>query len=149
MLEWLESNEVIIQALASASAAMFVLTVLAVILVIIRIPENYFIRDRRPADTITRHWFVHGTVVVLKNAGGVICILVGLALLVLPGQGLLLILVGLMLTNFPHKYEIEQRIVGRRSIERIVNWIRRRAGRPPLRTRAPDATRSDSMSVAP
>ena len=132
VLAWLQSNQGIIQALASGSAAMFVLTLLAVVLVIIRIPEDYFVRDRRPDEPITRHWVVHGALVVLKNALGVVCILVGLALLVLPGQGLLLILVGLMLTNFPHKYELEQRIVGRRPIRRIVNWIRGRAGRPPL-----------------
>lgn len=149
MREWLEQNEVIIQALASASAAMFVLTLLAVILVIIRIPEDYFVRDHRPDKAITRHWILHSTLVVAKNLAGVICILVGLALLVLPGQGLLLILVGLMLTNFPHKYEIEQRIVSRRSIEQIVNWVRHRARRPPLRTPAREATGSHPPSVAP
>jgi len=124
----------IIQALASASAAMFVVTLLAVILVIIHIPEDYFVRDHRPDEPITRHWFVHGSLVVLKNVAGVVFILVGLVLLVLPGQGLLLILVGLMLTNFPHKYEMEQRIVSRRPIKRILNWVRRRARRPPLQT---------------
>jgi len=139
VLAWLEQHQGIIQGLASASAAMFVLTILAVVLVIIQIPEDYFVRDRRPVETGTRHWILHGTIVVLKNLAGVICILVGLALLVLPGQGLLLILIGLMLTNFPHKYELEQSIVSRASIRRIVNWIRRRAARPPLRTRSPEA----------
>ena len=71
VLEWLQSNQGIIQALASGSAAMFVLTLLAVVLVIIRIPEDYFVRDRRPDEPITRHWVVHGALVVLKNATSV------------------------------------------------------------------------------
>jgi len=59
-------------------------------------------------------------------------ILAGIAMLVLPGQGLLSILIGVTLLNFPGKYALERRIVGRPAVSRTLNRIRARARRPPL-----------------
>ena len=63
---------------------------------------------------------------------GVVFILAGLAMIVLPGQGVLTILIGLALTNFPGKYALEQRLVRRPAVSGALNWIRQKAGRPPL-----------------
>jgi hypothetical protein len=59
-------------------------------------------------------------------------------MLVLPGQGLLAILVGVMLANFPGKYALERRIISRPAVARGVNRIREMAGRPPFEL-PPDA----------
>ena len=56
----------------------------------------------------------------------------GVAMLVLPGQGLLTILIGLMLISFPGKRGLERRIVGRPTILRILNGMRARRSLPPL-----------------
>ena len=59
--------------------------------------------------------------------------LAGLAMLVLPGQGLLTILIGLMLLDFPGKRRLERRIVARPAILAMLNRMRARRGRDPLR----------------
>jgi hypothetical protein len=69
---------------------------------------------------------------VIKNLIGGVFILAGLVMLVLPGQGLLTILIGITLTNFPGKYKLEQGLARRRSILRAMNWIRGKAHRTPL-----------------
>ena len=56
----------------------------------------------------------------------------GLAMLVLPGQGVITILVGITLLNFPGKRRLELRIVRQRPVLLAINWIRARANRPPL-----------------
>jgi len=56
----------------------------------------------------------------------------GIIMLVLPGQGIFTILIGIMLLNFPGKYRLERWIVARRPVLRSINWLRRRAGRAPL-----------------
>ena len=53
-------------------------------------------------------------------------------MLVLPGQGILMIVLGLTMVNFPRKREVECWILHRSAVERVVNWIRRKGGQEPL-----------------
>ena len=69
----------------------------------------------------------------LKNLLGLLLMVMGVAMLVLPGQGILSILIGLSLMNFPGKYRLERYIAGRRPIRKSLNWIRARAGVEPLK----------------
>jgi hypothetical protein len=70
--------------------------------------------------------------VLLKNLLGVALVLAGVAMLVLPGQGVLTILLGLMFMNFPGKRRLEQRIVQQPTVFQAMNWMRARAHQPPL-----------------
>lgn len=67
-----------------------------------------------------------------KNAVGAALILAGLAMLVLPGQGLLTLTVGLVLTDVPAKRRMLRRLLGRKRVLALVNRLRRRFQRPPL-----------------
>jgi hypothetical protein len=69
---------------------------------------------------------------IAKNVLGYIFVVAGIFMLVLPGQGVLTILVGIMFLNFRRKYELERWIVSRRPVLRSINWVRRHAGRDPL-----------------
>jgi hypothetical protein len=69
---------------------------------------------------------------VLKNALGIVLVVAGLVMLIVPGQGLLTIAVGLMLIDFPGKYRLERWLATRRPVWRSINWLRKRAGRAPL-----------------
>ena len=69
---------------------------------------------------------------IAKNLLGYIFVVAGTLMLVLPDQGLLTILVGIMVLNFRGKYELERWIVSRQPVLGSINWIRRRAGRAPL-----------------
>ena len=53
-------------------------------------------------------------------------------MLVLPGQGLFTIMIGLMLSNYPGKYLIERKFIAIPSILRTINWLRKKSGNPPL-----------------
>ncbi len=69
---------------------------------------------------------------LIKNAVGTMLLAAGIAMLVLPGQGILTILAALALLNFPGKRTLEMWILHRPSILRTVNWLRRRAHQEPL-----------------
>ena len=56
-----------------------------------------------------------------------------MVMLVVPGQGLLTILIGVMLTDFPGKYALERRLISQPSIFNAINWIRDKAGKEPLK----------------
>ena len=116
-----------------ASLATGVLTLLAVPWVVTRLPEDYFARSRRMVwRREFRHPFPALVLIVLKNILGLVLALLGIIMLVTPGQGLLTLLVGLMLTNFPGKYKLECWLVSRRGVMRGLNWLRRRYGHEPF-----------------
>ena len=59
-------------------------------------------------------------------------IIYGIVMLALPGQGVLTVLIGISLTNFPGKYALERKLVSQPSVFNAINWLRKRSGKPPL-----------------
>ena len=57
-----------------------------------------------------------------------ILIIAGIVMLVLPGQGILSILVGIGLTDFPGKYRLERWLARQPAVFNTMNWIRRKRG---------------------
>ena len=133
LLDWGKSNDTLIGWLVGASIAMFALTPLLVGWMLVRLPRDYFTKKRRrPLGSWKRHPALRIALLAGKNLLGVLLIAAGLLMLLVPGQGLLTIAVGLVLTDFPGKFRLERWIVKRRSVWRTINWLRRRAGREPL-----------------
>ena len=97
------------------------------------LPEDYF-RDARPARTEMgrRHPALRLAWVVARNGFGLVLLAAGVAMLVLPGQGILTIAAALLLLDFPGKRRVELALFGRPRVLAAANWIRRRAGRAPL-----------------
>lgn len=123
--------------LTVASVIGFVGSLIAIPLILVRLPADYF-------DTRTpRHWMKdHHPVLrllglVVKNVVGVVFVVVGFAMIFLPGQGLLTMLIGVSLMDFPRKRELEAKMVGQPTLLGIINAMRHKFEKPPL-TLAPD-----------
>lgn len=130
---WISDHGALLGALGMVGLLSLVASVLLLPFLAVRIPADYFrYGRRRHAYGRDRHPAAHHAIVITKNALGVLLILAGLAMLVLPGQGLLTLLIGLMLTDFPGKYRLEKRLISQPGVLRAVNWLRSRAGHPPL-----------------
>lgn len=120
--------------LTAASVVMFFVTLLAVPAVMVRIPADYFVRDRRAATPWGhRHPVVAWTFRIAHNVLGWVLILAGIAMLVLPGPGVVTIFVGVMLAEFPGKFRLERWIVSRPRVLKVINWQRSVRGVEPLR----------------
>ena len=106
------------------SVLVFVASLIALPWLVAALPTDYFSnpRDR----TSTTHWLLE----VPKTLFGALLVVVGAALLVLPGQGLLMIMAGLMLMSFPGKYRLERWVVTRRPVWRGIQWLRQKMGKP-------------------
>jgi hypothetical protein len=144
MLEWLRSHEILFGWLGAVSALMFFGSLLAVPWLVIRIPADYFIRQRHLVDRWRlRHPLLRISVLSLKNLGGVVLVLAGVAMLFAPGQGILTILIGLMLLDFPAKYGLERWLVRLPPVIGAINWMRAKARRPPLQLPPPPFHRTD------
>jgi hypothetical protein len=69
-----------------------------------------------------------------KNLAGVVMIVVGFVMSLpgIPGQGILTMIIGLTLVDFPGKLGLERRLIGRPVVLRTLNRLRERFKRPPL-----------------
>jgi hypothetical protein len=133
MLEWLRMHEGFLWWLAAASVIVFVGTIVVVPWLVIRLPSDYFAHRKRHRMPRTGQPSVIRAFLLLgKNVLGGIFVLMGIAMLALPGQGVLTMVVGIMLLDFPGKYRLERWLVTRRPVLRSINGVRRRAGRESL-----------------
>jgi len=133
MIDILHTHETLIWCLAVASIVTFVATLIIVPLLVVRIPEDYFSpRKHQRLSYSNFHPFVRWVSVLGRNVFGYLFIMAGIVMLVLPGQGILTIVIGLMLSNFPGKYRLERWLVMRPRVLRTINWLRQRSKRNPL-----------------
>lgn len=102
--------------------------------IVVRWPVDQFRGSEPPRFWEQRHPVVRSLGLAGKNLAGVLIVALGvvMALPGVPGQGLLLILIGLTLINFPGKRGLERRLIRRHAISRVVNGLRLRFGRPAL-----------------
>ena len=134
LLKLLASHRAALWWVALVSGLAFVATLFILPWIIVRIPEDYFTCSRRrPAWWGRQHPVVRWSLLLAKNFLGIVFILAGAVMLFLPGQGVVTILIGVTLTNFPGKLALERRIVRLPTVSRAINWLRSRTGRPPLR----------------
>ena len=119
--------------LALISVLISCLYAIAVVIAVVRMRPAHFV----PKATAVKNWqsrhpFLHGLFKALKNLAGLGIIVSGLAMLVLPGQGVLTMLIGLTLLDFPGKRRLEIWFLRRSSILNGINRIRKKARRAPL-----------------
>jgi hypothetical protein len=134
MLDSIALNETSIWILAVFSVVSFVGSLMLIPVLVVRIPEDYFAETRRHRwePWAHEHPVIRWSLLIAKNLLGYLFIVLGIAMLVLPGQGVLTILIGIMFINFPGKYRLERWVVMREPVLRTINRLRQRAGRPPL-----------------
>jgi hypothetical protein len=130
MPDILQDHQTLIYWLAGGSVVMLVLGALLAPAIIARIPADYFVREARE-ETRSRHALRIATRVA-KNLLGVLLLLAGILMLVLPGQGILTIFAALMLLEFPGKRRLELAIIRQPIVLKAVQWLRQRAGSDPL-----------------
>ena len=129
LTEWLKANDGLLATLGLLSVGMFLASLLLFPLIIIYLPHDYFVR---PAPSLATLNPLRIGLRILKNALGCVLIVAGFLMLFLPGQGLLSILLGLSLVQFPGKRRLELRLLRLHGIRSSVAWIRQKANRRPV-----------------
>ncbi|MGB8509174.1 MAG: hypothetical protein WCD76_12375 [Pyrinomonadaceae bacterium] len=116
------------------SAATFVLSLAVVTLVLVKLPASYFHPSHERNFLAERHRAMRWGGIVLKNLAGLLLVVLGVLMSLpgVPGQGVLTILLGIMLLDFPGKRRLEYKIVSQPKVLRAINAIRARFEKPPL-----------------
>jgi len=128
--EWAAAHGALLTWLFVGSLLSLVLCALLLPVIVARLPVDHFSRHRAAAAGAPS--LARAVWRAVKNLFGVLFLLAGVAMLVLPGQGLLTMLIGLLLLEFPGKRGLERRIVARPAIRRLLDGIRTRRGCQPF-----------------
>jgi hypothetical protein len=130
---FLDDHSGLLMGLGASSAFMFVASLVIIPMLIVRIRPDYFVNPRsgEPAVEGMRP-AVRWSLLVLKNVAGGILLLLGIAMLVGPGQGVITILLAFSLLNFPGKRKLEAKLLRIPGLLRTINRLRQRAGREPV-----------------
>ena len=100
---------------------------------IARMRPDYFVAANPDEHTwLGRHRVARATARALKNVLGGALLLAGVAMMVLPGQGIITVLAALSLLEFPGKRALELRLIRKTYVSKAINWIRAQSGHPPL-----------------
>ena len=130
---WLSTRGELLQWAVLLSLGLLVVGSLLLPVVVLRIPPGYFSSPEAPGHSPVRNRTPLAlAAAAVRNLAGGLLVLTGVAMLFVPGQGLLAIAVGLALMDFPGKPKVLRRLVLRRRILSSINRFRRRFGRPPL-----------------
>jgi hypothetical protein len=123
---------------ALVSLLVFVLTFSAslaiVSLVLVKVPATYFRRSHDRKILASHPPVIRWLAIVGKNLLGVVLVVIGILLSLpgVPGQGMLTILLGVMLLDFPGKPRFEYWLVSRPKILQAINKLRHRFDKPAL-----------------
>jgi hypothetical protein len=125
--------------IAFGSAVSLVVGILSLPFMVSRIPADYFSHGRRHRlSQQSQHPVIRLLLTGIKNVIGAVFVCAGLIMLVLPGQGLLTLFIGLLIMNYPGKYQLERWLIARPYVMPAVNKLRARHGHPPLQDPDPD-----------
>lgn len=128
---FLQNNQIFIY-ISGFSTILFLLSLLGLSWLISMIPYNYFVDEKRVSFIKMKNPLIWLLIMILKNAIGLVLILCGILMLILPGQGVLTIITGLIFLDYPGKFRFERLLVKNKLILNSMNWIRRKLDKPDL-----------------
>lgn len=110
----------------------FVGSIAVVAVLLVQLPPTYFLDSHPREGWRFQHPLLRWSMLIVKNLVGVVLVGVGIVMLVTPGQGVLTILIGIMLLDFPGKRQLERKLIGRPSVLHAINRFRARFGKSPV-----------------
>ncbi|TKB09391.1 PGPGW domain-containing protein [Desulforhopalus sp. IMCC35007] len=122
----------IIGLLALLSLLTFILSLLLLPYLIRRIPSDYFLKLSEERPKLKGYSIKVLFLTLVRNIFGMLLFAAGIAMLFLPGQGLITIFIALLLMNFPGKRKLITVLTRQKKVRATMNWIRAKAGKKPI-----------------
>ena len=122
----------IITWLGIISTATFFLSLLIIPWIIGRLPADFFLHIHEHNKKEDEHPLMFILLRVLRYILGTLLLLAGILMLFLPGQGLLTMILGISLLDFPGKRRAVDAFLHRHAVQHGLNWIREKTRKEPF-----------------
>ena len=136
IISWSSMNSDLLFLLGSLSIFILIISVFMMVLIISFLPEDYFKSENRnliSSVQSSQYPLLKLLVLITKNFFGILLLMSGILMLVLPGQGILTIITGLVFMDYPGKYKFERKLLKQKGVINSINWIRSRLSKPSLK----------------
>ena len=133
---WSSVNSDLLFLLGSLSLFILIISVFMMVIIISFLPEDYFKSENRNLISSvqnSRYPLLKLLILITKNFFGILLLLSGILMLILPGQGILTIITGLVFMDYPRKYAFERKLLKQKGVINSINWIRSRLSKPSLK----------------
>lgn len=128
MANWLSQHSDILIFVGIGSFLLLCASLLATPWVLAKLPANYF---SAPPSLIQRS-AARVLFSAAKTVLGLAMVFAGMVMMFTPGPGLVCVVLGLALCEFPGKHNLMANLVKRPSVFSSLNWLRNKAGKPPF-----------------
>jgi len=125
---WLSQHAGLMVVIGILSFLLLAASLLATPWLLARLPSDYF--SARPERSSRS--FRNTAISLIKTVAGVLLILLGFLMMLTPGPGLVLLVLGLALCDFPGKHTLLTKLVRQPSVLSALNWIRSKSDKPPF-----------------
>ncbi len=133
MLDIILQNKTLLIGIGIMSVVTFLGSLIIIPILIINMDDDYFETKKKDTEDRSKAFnFFAIIIIVVKNILGILFVLAGVLMLVLPGQGIVTILIGISIANFPGKRKLELKLIRLTAIHNAINWIRAKAKKPPI-----------------
>ncbi|ABL02451.1 hypothetical protein Rmag_0719 [Candidatus Ruthia magnifica str. Cm (Calyptogena magnifica)] len=127
----LSQFEDVLMMIGIVSSVVFIISLLLIPYLLGLIPSNYFLKNSKTQLKINKPFDL--IKLIIKTLIGFILLIAGIIMLVTPGQGLISILLGLFLMEFPGKRQLELKLINHHPIFKTLNWLRSKVNKPPFK----------------
>jgi len=118
--------------LAGLSLGAFLLSLLLIPFIVRKLPSDCFVLLCTINHNRSKHTAGSVIVLILQNIVGVFLFITGLAMLFLPGQGILTMLLGILLLSFPGKHRLIAYLIRSPGIRQGLDWLRAKNSKQPF-----------------
>jgi hypothetical protein len=147
------TQPLVLTVLTGVSIGIFVIGFLLVPPLAVKLPADHFVRPEVPRGLRTiKDWVWH----LSRNLLALVLLFAGLVMIVLPGPGIISIIVAVALAEFPGKRRLERAFIRSWIVRAPLNAMRNKYGAPPMiipeadgNFVTPESNISDSASPAP
>lgn len=126
---WLSGHALSLSVLATVSATMLAVTFVAAPWAVSRLPTNYLLQ-RLERNSEQGIWY--SLTSVTRALLGLFLVLLGLVMLITPGPGVIMLLLGVSIAEFPGRNRLLVYLATRPKVLSSLNWMRSRHGKPPF-----------------
>lgn len=116
-----------LQVLATISMLTFVISIICIPLLVARLPRNYFQLPKHNIRGDNRRLTPsYIFILLLRNIAGAFLFLAGIAMLFLPGQGVITIIIAFAMMTLPYKKVVLHKLTRHDSVQKSLDWIRKK-----------------------
>ncbi len=129
---FLDNYGSIITWLGIVSTVTFFLSLLIIPWIICKLKNDFFLHLHEHKKMEDQHPVIFILLRILRYSFGAILLLSGILMIFLPGQGLLTIILGISLLDFPGKQKAFDGILHLHPVQNGLNWIREKGAKSPF-----------------